>query len=179
MEVPLPRAASSRLMSFFTFHISIYARSLLVIWTAIATSGSPRRRGRVRKRRPATSRLTFFSASEACASLILAGKGERLRGGDGLVFGKDACEIGRQANRKKLCGVFRGCSSFKYRVGREVPVCGGGSGCAAGANKVSSGYGLVSHGTVIFVTQGGHLTRSIRRNRTPFYHALRKVDFIL
>ena len=39
MEVPLPRACSRRLMSFFTFHISMFFSASLACWALIVSEG--------------------------------------------------------------------------------------------------------------------------------------------
>jgi hypothetical protein len=69
MLVPLPRAASSRLISFLTFHISICVGSSSQQRCLLQLAAS---RG--------DKRLTFFSASLACASLIFGRLSSSLKG---------------------------------------------------------------------------------------------------
>jgi hypothetical protein len=64
MLVPFPRAASRRLISFLTFHISIYPSK--TIKSARVLNCCLRSQIEVFK-----GQLTFFSASLACASAIL------------------------------------------------------------------------------------------------------------
>lgn len=69
MEVPLPRAASRRLISFLTFHISIYGRTMTSRQHANITSGALFFFC-ARSRESDDEPLTFFSASLALGSIL-------------------------------------------------------------------------------------------------------------
>lgn len=80
MEVPLPRAASRRLMSFLTFHISICGRTRTYRQHANVT---PRTLIFCARRRESDGQaLTFFSASLALGSILAVGGDEEEEEGE-------------------------------------------------------------------------------------------------